>query len=378
MGSFRDLRVLELGRVFSAPLCGMVLADMGARVLKVERPGTGDESRRFGRHRAGGQSCYFNSLNRNKRSIALDLKAQEDRALFVELVKRADVLIHNSIQVSMDRLGFSWEAVHALNPRLIYCAISGYGPHTSFATRPAQDIIAQALSGFMSLTGHVDGPPLKSAIPVVDYVTGLYAVSAVNAALFERETSGRGQLLRLSLLQSALAMTAFAGAAQLSCDARPSRTGNRHPSICPYNLYQSADGYVVLAVANDAMWGRLCRALERPDLADDARFATNRLRLEHQDELELILEQHVEQLASADIVATLEAHKVSCAQVNTMAEAFDHPAVAELHMAERCGPDAEVGFVGSALYASELEPVPLRPPPALSEDEEEIRRTRDW
>ena len=378
MGDLRQIKVLELGRVFSGPLCGMVLADMGARVLKVERPGVGDESRRFGRHRAGGQSCYFNSLNRNKRSIALDLRDEVDRALFEELVAKADVLVHNWIQASLDRLGFSWERVHAINPRLVYCAISGYGPHTSFATRPAQDIIAQALSGFMSLTGEPDGQPLKSAIPVVDFATGLYAATSISAALFQRETTGRGQLIRLSLLQTAVAMTSFAGASQLSCGAGPSRSGNRHPSICPYNLYPTADGFVVLAVANDAMWLRCCQALALPALADDPLLATNRGRLEHQDALEAALEARMLELGTAELVATLEAHKVSCAQVNAMGEAFDHPTVAELGMVEAVGEHQQVRFVGSPVTMSGLEPVETTTPPALNADEEAIRRDRDW
>jgi len=378
MGDFRRVKVLELGRVFSGPLCGMVLADMGARVLKVERPGVGDESRRFGRHHAGGESCYFNSLNRNKRSIALDLKDETDRALFSELITKADVLVHNWIQASLDRLGFSWERVHALNPRLIYCAISGYGPHTSFAARPAQDIIAQALSGFMSLTGEPGGHPLKSAIPVVDFATGLYAATSINAALFQRESTGRGQLIRLSLLQTALAMTSFAGASQLSCAAEPSRSGNRHPSICPYNLYATADGFVVMAVANDAMWLRCCAALALPDQAADPRLAANRGRLEHQDELEGVLEARFGELDTAEVVALLEAHKVSCAQVNSVAQAFEHAPVAELDMAQAVGDQGRVRFVGSPVYMSENEPAPITTPPALSADEEEVRRTRDW
>ncbi len=378
MGRFRDIKVLELGRVFSGPLCGMVLADLGARVIKVERPGVGDESRRFGRHRAGGNSCYFNSLNRSKRSLALNLKDPEDRALFEELVQQADVLIHNWIQASLDKLGFSWEVCSALNPRLIYCAISGYGPHSSFATRPAQDIIAQALSGFMALTGEPDGAPLKSAIPVVDYATGLYASTCINAALFERESSGRGQLIRLSLLQTALAMTAFAGATQLSCGVTTPRSGNRHPSICPYNLYRTSDGWVVLAVANDAMWGRLCEALELAGLVRDPRFASNRERLQHQDALEIVLEGAFVGRTSAAWVAILEAHKVSCAQVNTVGTAFDHPTIAELGMELSCDEQGVIRVIGSPTWLSEIPQAPVGTPPALGEANDEVRKTRGW
>lgn len=367
--ALEGVKVLELGRVFSGPLCGMVLADLGARVLKVERPGVGDESRRFGLHRAGGETCYFNSLNRNKTSVALDLAQSDDHALFTELVREADVLVHNWIQGSLDRLGFSYGAASALNPRLVYCAISGYGPETEFASRPAQDIIAQALSGFMSLTGEADGPPLKSAIPVVDYATGLYAATGIAAALLQRERTGQGQLVTLSLLQTALAMTSFASAEHLSVGTVPRRTGNRHPSICPYNLYATADGWVVLAVANDDMWLRLCRAL---DLEPDPRFATNRLRLEHQEAVEALLEARIRGLGTDALVATLEACKVSCAQVNDVEQAFRCPPVAGLHQVEDVG--GGVRFVGSPLRLHGSEPVKTTAPPPLGAHNGELAR----
>ncbi|MBM4392196.1 MAG: CoA transferase [Deltaproteobacteria bacterium] len=374
MSAFSDLRVLELGRVFSGPLCGMVLADLGARVIKVERPGVGDESRRFGRAEAKG--CYFNALNRSKQSVALDLSDADDRALFVALVEEADVLVHNWVQESLDKLGFSWEEVHRLNPRLVYCAIGGFGAQTSFAARPSQDIIAQALSGFMSLTGERGGAPLKSAIPLVDYATGLYAAVAILGALLERQATGRGQRVRVSLLESAVAMTSFAGAEHLSTGAVPERTGNRHPSICPYNLYETADGHLVIAVANDEMWARFCRALGLDWLRADGRFTTNATRLAHQEALEVILGARMRVSPTAELQAALEREKVSCAPVNDLAQAFACAPVRELGMEVDLGEG--VRFVGAPFHLDGSERAAPTPPPELGRDTEAVRRRGGW
>ncbi len=370
------IKVLELGRVFSGPLCGMVLADLGASVLKVERPGIGDESRRFGGTTAGGQSTYFVSLNRNKKSVALDLKGERDRALFTDLVGQADVLVHNWIQPSLDGVGFSYERCRRLQPRLVYCSISGYGQRTSFAARPAQDVIAQALSGFMSLTGEVGGPPLKTGIPVVDYVTGLYAAFSIVSALFRRERTGEGQLVEVSLLASALAMTSIASSAYLSAGIEPERLGNQHPAICPYNAYSTREGYIVVAVANDAMWRRLCAALGLDHLAGDERFHTNARRLAHRDELEAILAERFAALSTPEALAALEAHRVSCAPVNSLPGAFGCAAVDELGLGLRF--DGGVEVVGSPLrFGSSPARVPS-PPPALGEHDDQVRRDRSW
>lgn len=378
MSVFGEIKVLELGRVFSGPLCGMILADLGARVLKVERPGAGDESRRFGVASAGGASCYFNSLNRNKQSAALDLRDEADRELFVELVSKADVLVHNWLQGSLDKLGFSYEAVSELNPRIIYCAISGFGRRSSFADRASQDVIAQAISGFMSLNGEAEGPPLKTAIPVIDYATGLYAALSISAALYQREETGEGQLTTVSLLETALAMTSFASSALLSAGVAPRRTGNRHPAICPYNLYDSADGAVVIAVANDPMWRRLCRALELPELAEDERFATNRDRLAHQEQLEPLLAERLRRAPSSELIAALEAERVSCARVNSLEEAFRSREVLELQQVLSAGDDEAIRVVGSPFELQRAAPVETRSPPSLGADTERIRRDRDW
>lgn len=334
MNSFNKIRVLELGRVFSAPLCGMMFGDIGAEVIKIEKPVTGDESRHFGDEISPGQSCYFNSLNRNKRSMTLDLKNQEDKVIFIDLIRSSDVLIHNWVQSSLDKLGFSYDEVNMINPRIIYCSISGYGYKSRFRDLPSQDIIAQSLSGLMSLTGEKDGLPMKTGIPMVDYTTGLYAGFAVMSALYQREKSGKGMLVHTSLLETALAVTSFESSLYLSTGKVPSRNGNRHPYICPYGVYRTLDGVVTISVANDDMWVRFCNALHLESLKNNEKFKDNNLRLANRDELEKVIEQNVLNYKTADIIRLLKEFKVSCGKVNNIKEAFNSEEVAELEMIE--------------------------------------------
>lgn len=367
-GCFVGLRVIELGRVFSGPLCGMFLADLGAQVIKVERPGSGDESRQFGADSQDGQSSYFNALNRSKLSLALDLADPADKAAFLELVATADVLVHNWVQDSLDRLGCSWPALQALNPRLVYCSISGMGYHSPWRQQPSQDIVAQAMSGLLSLTGEPDGPPQRSGIPVVDYATGMHAAFGIMAALYQREHTGQGQLVHTSLLESALAMTSFAAASWLAGGPDPWRNGNRHPSISPYNLYRTKDCHVCLAVANQDMWLRLCTALDLPELASDPDFATNTGRLARRDRLEAILEARLAGFGGDELLSLLQAHRVSCTRVHSVAQAWSLPEVQALDLAVRCtGPGDQPGpqVVGSPVHLSNNPPSPPSPPPAL-------------
>jgi len=369
------IKVLELGRVFSGPLCGMMLADLGAQVIKVEAPGIGDESRSFGAHRTDGNSCYFNSLNRGKQSIELNLKDKKDRALFIELILKADVLVHNWIQASLDKLGFSYSDVKAINPRLIYCSISGYGHGTSCSDKPSQDIIAQAISGFMSLTGEREGVPLKTGIPVVDYVTGQYAAFAIMSALFMRQSTGEGRFVTASLLGSAVAMTSFSSSAYLSTGVETTRTGNRHPSICPYNLYKTLDGKIVLAVANDKMWQRLCKTLDLNHLARDEKYHSNAARLKHQNELEAILSKQISKLSTQKALDAFKTAKISCAPVNSLKEAFSCLEVDELDMLLKWNSSTKVA--GSPFYIEGLS-TKTTAPPQLGQDNESIRRIRNW
>lgn len=372
MSVFNQIKVLELGRVFSGPLCGMVLSDIGAQVIKVERPETGDESRQFGVHSSGGQSCYFNSLNRNKKSIALDLKNPKHKEVLVKLIEKSDVLVHNWLQESLDHLGFSYEEVKKINPRLIYCVISGYGYNSSFRNNPSQDIIAQSLSGLMSLTGERERLPMKTGIPIVDYATGLYAAYAIMSALYMREKTGEGQLVHTSLLETAVAITSFESSLYLSEGIIPKRNGNRHPSICPYNVYQTQDGLITIAVANQKMWERFCEGLELGYLTEVELFKSNKLRLKNQDQLEQVLEATIRNLPTEEILERLKAVKVSCTRVNHLGEAFECPEIKELDMVVQCGADNQVSFVGKPFHLENIADRELETPPKLGEHTDEI------
>jgi crotonobetainyl-CoA:carnitine CoA-transferase CaiB-like acyl-CoA transferase len=372
MNIFNDLRVIELGRVFSGPLCSMVLSDIGAEVIKVERPGTGDESRQFGVHSSGGQSCYFNSLNRNKKSVALDLKDPSHKEVLIKLIKNSDVLVHNWLQESLDKLGFSYEEVRKINPRLIYCVISGYGYNSPYRNQPSQDIIAQSLSGLISLTGEPERLPMKTGIPIVDYATGLYAAYSIMSALYMREKTGEGQLVHTSLLETAAAITSFDSSLYLSTGITPNRKGNRHPSICPYNVYKTRDGLITVAVANQDMWIRFCEALNLEQLKEDAAFKTNKLRLKNQDALEQILEAEIMNYATDEIIELFKQVKVSCTRVNNIKEAFQSPEIKELDMVINCGAENQISIVGKPFHLEKIEDRAVEPPPALGQHNDEV------
>jgi len=320
--------VAEFGRIFSAPLAGMILSDLGARVIKVERKGAGDESRHYGVQMQGGLSDYFFALNRGKELVELDLKDKDDLSAAYGILAGADVLIHNSLQSSFDSLGLSYEAVKAVNPRIVYAAISGYGASSRFRDKPSQDATIQGLSGFMSLNGFAGGTPLKTGVPVVDYVTGQNAVIGILAALSERERTGKGGTVALSLLGSALGMTAIEGARYLNTGEVAGRNGNRHHSIAPYNSYRTIDGHVMIAVANDGMFGRLALALG----IDSAGYGTNRERLSRVDELDSMINQKTEKYTARELIDVLKTHKVSCGPVNDISQALGSEEARELRL----------------------------------------------
>ena len=318
--------VAEFGRIFSAPLAGMILSDLGARVIKIERKGVGDESRHYGTKIVGDISDYFFALNRKKEIIQLDLKDKDDIAAAYEILAGADVLIHNSLQKSFDSLGLSYEAVNKLNPRIIYTAISGYGADSKFRDMPSQDVTIQGLSGFMSLNGFSDGTPVKTGVPVIDYVTGQNAVIGIMAALAEREKTGKGRMVTVSLLESAISMISVEAVRYLNTGAVAGRHGNRHHSIAPYNSYKARDGYVIVAIANDAMFERFARAIG----IDPAGFETNQQRLGQIERLEADINEKTQGFAVGELVGLLKMNKVSCEPINDIAQALESEEVREL------------------------------------------------
>lgn len=363
------LTVVDLSRVLAGPYCTQALADLGADVVKVENPDGGDETRAWGPPFAGGESAYFLSVNRGKRSVALDLKAGGDRARAVEMCAAADVVVENFRPGTAERYGLGYEQLAAVNPRLVYCSITGFGSGREPAGRPGYDFILQAESGLMSITGPADGEPHKAGVAVVDVLTGLNASVAVLAVLTERARTGRGRRIEVSLLDSALAALVNVAQGALVTGEEAGRYGNAHPNIVPYQPFGAADGHVAVAAPNDGLWRRMCEAIGRPDLAEDPRFATNPDRVRHRSELIPDLERTFSQRPADDWVAALLAAGVPAGKVRGVREAFE--------AASAAGRPAAVGVEhptagGLDLTASPFlldgEPLPApAPPPLLGE-----------
>jgi len=321
-GALDELRVLDFSRVLAGPFATMMLGDLGAEVIKVERPGGGDETRSWGPpFDARGEATYFLSVNRNKRSVALDLGDRADLERARELALEADVLVENFRPGLMERFGLSYERLQADNPGLIYCSITGFG-RGGGAELPGYDLLVQALGGLMSITGPADGEPQKVGVALVDVLTGLFAVVGVLAALRHRERSGVGQRVEVSLLGSLLAALVNQGSAYTVAGVVPRRMGNAHPSIAPYELYRTAEGELVLAVGNDRQFRALCRVLGDPELAEDARFASNRERVANRQALRDALEALLARRSAAQWARALTAARVPAGSVNDLAAAY--------------------------------------------------------
>ncbi|MDA8519245.1 CaiB/BaiF CoA transferase family protein [Acidovorax sp. NCPPB 4044] len=270
------VRVLDLSRVFAGPLCGQVLADFGAEVVKVEHPGRGDDTRDWGMRIGRTETTYYNSMNRNKRSVTLDLQSPEGVRIVHDLLPQFDVVIHNFKTGGAEKLGLGYGQLKALKPDLIYCAVAGYDVTGPEAKRPGYDLVIQGEAGLMALNGEAAQPPLKFGVAVVDLMTGMYAAQAVLAALFQRGRTGRGRLIEMALYDCGLMVTGYYGLDAMQLGHDPARYGNAHPSIVPYGMFDAADGPLIIAVGNNAQFDKFCRqVIERPDIVEDPRFATN-------------------------------------------------------------------------------------------------------
>ena len=362
--------VADFSRVLAGPLCSQTLADLGADVIKVERPDGGDDTRQWGPPFVDEGSTYYLGLNRGKRSLTLDLRDEADKELAHELCRRADVIIESFRPGTMERLGFGWEAVKQYNPRAIYTSISAFGSGEEGAALPGYDLLVQAMSGYMSITGPADGPATRPGTALIDLTTALYAATGTLAALREREQSGEGQHLEVALLDSAFAMLLNVGSGFLNTGELPVRTGNAHPSIAPYQTIPTATDDLALAVGNDALFARLCDELGRPELKSDQRFATNSERVANRDELIAIL---IEIFAgeSAQVWAErLTAAGVPAGPVNDVAQAYQ--------FAEGLGLEPLVDLEGvrstrSPMRLSRTPAVPQSRPPRLGEHNDELR-----
>lgn len=317
------ITIVDLTHVLAGPFCSTTLADLGARVIKVERPGIGDDTRAFPPF-VGGQSAYFAALNAGKASIALDLKAKADRLIFERLLAKADVVLENFRPGAMERLGYGWADLHARFPRLIYGAVSGFGHTGPDAGKPAYDMVVQARGGVMSITGEAGGPPVRVGASIGDIVAGLYLAQGVLAALLGRETSGQGAKVDISMLDAQLAIQEHAIAITTATGTPPGPTGSRHPTITPFSTYRASDGFLVIAAGNDAMFADLCQTLNLP-LASDPRFATNQARCENHALLKRLLEAVTLGNTADHWIATLEAAGLPTARVQNMAQVLHDP-----------------------------------------------------
>jgi len=319
------ITVLDLTRVLSGPYCTMLLADMGARVIKIERPGAGDDTRAWGPPFLGAESAYFLSINRNKESVTLDFKRPEGRALLDRLVAKSDVLVENFRPGTLTKLGLDYEGLSGKFPRLVYCSISGFGQTGPRSKEAGYDAVMQGEGGLMSITGSADGPPYRLGVAIADIVTGMFAAQGIALALFARERTGRGQHVDIGMLDSVAALLTYQAAIYFTSGVVPKRMGNRHPTIVPYQPFPASDGDVVLAVGNDDQWRRFCAAAGLDALGADERYATNRARVARYDELVPILERRFRELTRAEWIARLSAAGVPCGSVRDIGEVFADP-----------------------------------------------------
>jgi crotonobetainyl-CoA:carnitine CoA-transferase CaiB-like acyl-CoA transferase len=374
------LRVLDLSRVLAGPLCTLMLGDLGADVVKVERPGAGDDTRQWGPPWAEGpegrESAYYLSVNRNKRSVAADLKTEEGRALVRRLAAGADVLVENFAPGTLEAWDLGYDALAARNPGLVFCSITGYGSDGPQAGRPGYDFAVQARAGWMSITGEPGGAPMKVGVALVDVLTGQNAAVAILAALRERDRGGRGQRVEVALFDSALAGLVNVAQAALVTGREPRRWGNAHATIVPYQTFDAADRPFALAVGNDGQWRRLCDLLGASDLLADARFATNPGRVEHRDSLVPLLAVRFRTRNAADWLALLEGGGVPCAPVQTVGEALADPVLtARGGLWQMDGPTfGHVSSVPSPLRFARTPAAPFRPAPALGQHTAEVTR----
>lgn len=317
------VRVLDLSRVFAGPMCGMVLADFGAEVIKVEHPGRGDDTRDWGLRIGKTETTYYNSMNRNKRSITLDLQSPEGLKIIHDLLPQCDVVIHNFKSGGAEKLGLGYEQLRAIKPDVVYCAVGGYDSSGPEAKRPGYDLVIQAEAGLMALNGEASQPPLKFGVAVVDLMTGMYAAQAVLAALFRRQRTGQGRLIEMALYDCGITVTGYYGLDALKLGHDPERYGNAHPSIVPYGMYDAADGPLIIAVGTNAQFEKFCRqVILRPDIVEDPRFATNVNRAQNRRELLPLLKEIIRTGQRDVLLERLTAAGIPCGKVVGLHEAL--------------------------------------------------------
>jgi crotonobetainyl-CoA:carnitine CoA-transferase CaiB-like acyl-CoA transferase len=363
------IRVIDFSRVLAGPYCTMLLADLGASVIKVENPDGGDDTRRWGPPWLDGESAYFLSINRNKRSLALNLKHPRGIEIAHQLIAQADVLVENFKVGGMAQLGLDYEALHPKYPRLVYCSISGYGQTGPDHDRPGYDFILQAEGGLMSITGEADGMPHKAGVAIVDVTAGLYATQAILAALRYRDQTGQGQYVDVALFDSQLAWLVNVAQNYLVSGETPQRYGNAHPNIVPYEVFQTADGYLSLGVGNDSQYKRLCEVANQPALWDDAHYQTNPGRVAHRAELIPLWQAVFKTRTTAEWLALITPQGIPVGSINSIPDALNHPQAVARGMVQHVPREggADVPQLGSVAKLSETPARIYQAPPHLGE-----------
>ncbi|OFX34397.1 MAG: formyl-CoA transferase [Armatimonadetes bacterium RBG_16_67_12] len=376
LAPLNDLLILDLTRALAGPYCTLMLADMGARVIKIETPDGGDDTRGWGPPFIQGESSYFLGINRNKESLTLNLKHPEAQDVLRRLIERADALVENFRPGVMDRFGFGYDAVHAMNPRLIYASVSGFGQDGPYRERVAYDLILQGMGGLMGTTGEEGGPPIKVGVAVTDIAAGMFAAYGVAVALHARARTGRGQLVDASMLDSQVAWMTYQAGYYFATGQNPRRLGTAHPSLVPYQSFSTSDGYVNVAVGSEGIWSRFAAAVGAPHLAEDARFRTNADRVRHRDALIALLEPIFAGRSMAEWSAVLESAGVPAGPIYLLSDLFNDPQVRHRQMVV----DVEhpkAGRIRQTGVPLKLSDTPGRialPPPLLGQHSEGILR----
>jgi glutaryl-CoA transferase len=381
-GPLSGIRVVDLTRILAGPSCTQILGDLGADVIKVEMPETGDDTRRWGPpfwKDGDGQptreSAYFSCANRNKRSVTVNIGSPDGQALIRDLANKSDVLVENFKFGGLAKYGLAYDDLKATNPRLVYCSITGFGHTGPYAKRPGYDVLMQAMGGLMSVTGAADGEPQKCGVPISDLMAGMYAAVSVCAALRSREVTGEGQAIDIGMLDTTVATMANQALNFLASGEDPPRLGNEHPNIAPYQVFPTADGNIIIACGSEQQFQRFCRLIDRPDLIEDERFKNNSARLAHRAELVEVLNPIVSSQPSSYWLPKLEAETISCGPINTLSQTFADPQVQAREMEIKMthpGVGRPVSLVGSPIKMSATQVAYRHAPPLLGQHTDEV------
>jgi crotonobetainyl-CoA:carnitine CoA-transferase CaiB-like acyl-CoA transferase len=381
MRPLENIRILDITRALAGPYCTMMLGDLGADVIKIERPVSGDETRGWGPPFVGkpygpypGESAYFIAANRNKRSITVNIQSKDGQEIIRKLAGISDVLVENYRTGDLDKLGLGYNDLHTQFPKLIYCSVSGYGRTGPYADRPGYDAVLQAEGGMMSVTGPIDGPPSRAGIPIIDITSGMFAATAILSALRARDITGEGQLVDISLFDSHVALLTNVASNYLVGGQQPRRLGNAHPNLVPYDAFSARDGWFILGVANEKQWGQLCDMLNRADMKTDIRFAFNRDRVTNREALVDELNKTFSQKNVDNWLADLIKAGLPCGPINSIPQVFDHPQAQARNMTQEIE-HASAGTVKLTGFPYKFSNTPAeiqKPPPMLGQHTDEV------